>query len=251
MKIKRWDKVDLTTWLLLNLAGGLGWILFRLVNQMEVRGKENLPQDNRKVLICSNHLSIPDSWVIGVAAYGPKTTLFHPGRIFWNAADEKNFFRTKFKRWLFSHLKCIPVSGKIDSKGRTTRDDPIAQRKLLKILEKANLLLFPSGGREQKRGDLAPKEGVGQLVFQKRPKLIPCKIINSDRLFPLDGHWRKNFLKNLKNHQLTVTFGKELDFSQEMKERKIFGIRLTRKRTIYKRITEKIVQAIKNLPAEE
>ncbi len=151
-------------------------LLFRMLNRTKVHGLKNIPSRHDNVLYCLNHNSILDNFAFEVAAYIPKV-LFRPRYLPISLADRKNFFgdpdSRKLKdqvlrllgRHFFRHLKAHPVD-------RQSGD--LAQVEQWKELLKENIVIvFPEGTRTR-TGEIGPgKPGVGKLIFDSRPTVIP------------------------------------------------------------------------------
>ena len=119
-------------------AGFVCFLFFRFpFNFTSVRGRKNIPRRGERVLFLSNHTTMYDSFLIGVAAFFPKH-IFYPSLPFINFAARENFFRTWFSKALFALLRTVPVE---------RRDHPWLMRKYVELLERHNLLIFYQGTR--------------------------------------------------------------------------------------------------------
>src|SRR5215469_2147222 len=77
-------------------AGLACFLFFRFpLNFARVRGRNNIPSRGERVLFVSNHTTMYDSFLIGVAAYFPQYIIY-PSLPFVNFAARENFFRTWF-----------------------------------------------------------------------------------------------------------------------------------------------------------
>jgi 1-acyl-sn-glycerol-3-phosphate acyltransferase len=75
-------------------AGVVSFLFFRFpFNFTRVRGRNHIPRRGERVLLVSNHTTMYDSFLIGVAAYFPENILY-PSFPFMNFAARENFFRT-------------------------------------------------------------------------------------------------------------------------------------------------------------
>ena len=119
-------------------AGLVSFLFFRFpFNFARVRGRSNIPRRGEGVLFVSNHTTMYDSFLIGVAAYFPEN-IFYPSLPFMNFAARENFFGTWFSKTLFTLLRTVPVE---------RRDHPWLMRKYVEFLESHNLLIFYQGTR--------------------------------------------------------------------------------------------------------
>jgi hypothetical protein len=114
------------------------------------------------VLICANHLTMFDSFVIGWAIGGGADYLRDFGALPWNTPERVHFASTWWKRVLAYLYKCVPVRRGSD------------RTEVAKVLEKVRFLLargqvalvFPEGGRSRSgRVEVdAAAYGVGRIV---------------------------------------------------------------------------------------
>lgn len=114
------------------------------------------------ILICANHLTMLDSFVIGWALGGVSFYLRDFGALAWNTPERVHFASTLWKRALAYLLKCVPVTRGSDRK------------EVAEVLGKVGFLLtrneavliFPEGGRSRTgRVDAENAAyGVGRLV---------------------------------------------------------------------------------------
>src|SRR5699024_7827435 len=101
---------------------------FRFINRVEILGAENVPKQNG-LLICSNHLSNLDPFLIGIAC---------PRDIHYMAKE--SLFRIPLVKSLLPIVHAFPV--------RRGLGDRQAIRSGLKILESGKVMgLFPEGRR--------------------------------------------------------------------------------------------------------
>ena len=114
------------------------------------------------LLVCANHLTMFDSFVIGWAIGSAGTYLRDFGAVPWNTPEEVHFANTRWKRVLAYLYKCVPLR-------RGSERAEVA-----KVLEKVRFLLarreavlvFPEGGRSRSgRVEVeSAAYGVGRLV---------------------------------------------------------------------------------------
>jgi 1-acyl-sn-glycerol-3-phosphate acyltransferase len=184
------------------------FLFFRFpLNFTRVRGRNNIPSRGERVLFVSNHTTMYDSFLIGVAAYFPKHILY-PSLPFINFAARENFFRTWFSKALFSLLRTVPVE---------RRDYPWLMRKYVDFLQRNNLLIFYQGTRS---ADLTViKNGPAYAIAHTRSPItvIPVYHEGMERIFTrggpkTTGPWR--WLPRSLFRQPTVVFGQPIDFSE-------------------------------------
>jgi 1-acyl-sn-glycerol-3-phosphate acyltransferase len=119
-------------------------------------------ESDAPLLVCANHLTMFDSFVIGWAIGSAGSYLRDFGALPWNTPEEVHFANTWWKRALAWLYKCVPVKRGSD------------RAEVAKVLEKVRFLLargeavlvFPEGGRSRSgRVEVeAAAYGVGRLV---------------------------------------------------------------------------------------
>ena len=157
------------------------WVLFKLGLRLNVEGTENIPQEG-PLVIASNHLSLLDPPVIGVAAtrkvhFMAKQELFVP-----ILGD------------IYKALGAFPV--------RRGGADRAAIKHGIDILKDNKVLaIFPEGPRS-KTGKLGKAEpGALMMASKAMATIVPCCVIGTD--FQRQGRiWPK----------VTVRFGKPIYF---------------------------------------
>ena len=119
-------------------------------------------ESDAPLLVCANHLTMLDSFVIGWAIGSAGGYLRDFGALPWNTPEEVHFANTGWKRVLAYLYKCVPVKRGSD------------RAEVAKVLEKVRFLLarrqavlvFPEGGRSRSgRVEVeAAAYGVGRVV---------------------------------------------------------------------------------------
>lgn len=140
-----------------------------MLNRLQVSGSENLPKGGG-VLLAANHISGYDTVFIPWAIL--KTC---PWQMVWAPAKEE-LFRNPLLGFLFRSWGAFPVR-----RGRDLR----AGKHLGQLLQSEKVMLFPEGTRH-KDGQLGKgNRGVGKLIYDHRPVVIPVSLtgLNSWR-FP-------------------------------------------------------------------
>lgn len=160
-------------------------ILFRLLNRMKIEGTENIPETSENVLYCLNHNSILDNFAFESAAYLPKV-LFQPEFLPIQLADRKNFFgdpksrKLKDKvlgvigKYFLRHLRTFPVDRK---SGDLSQVD-----QWIELLKQNIVVVFPEGTRSRSGEIGAGKAGVGKLIYNARPTVIPVRMVGMSRV---------------------------------------------------------------------
>lgn len=156
------------------------------INRFTVSGDEEIPAAGG-VLIASNHISAYDTIFLPWALIRR-----FPMQMVWAPAKEELFVKP-LQRWLYSSWGAFPVRRKRDVR---------AGRVINELLADQKVMLFPEGTRNR-HGVLGKgNRGVGKIIYDTRPTVIPTAIIGLNRWkFPGFGQ------------QGQVVFGRPLDFS--------------------------------------
>lgn len=156
------------------------------INRFDVRGDENIPGDGA-VLLASNHISAYDTVFLPYAILRK-----HPMQMVWAPAKEE-LFRKRLQGWLYSSWGAFPVK-----RGRDVR----AGKVITDLLKDQKVMLFPEGTRNRDGVLGKGNRGVGKLIYDSRPTVIPTALVGLNRWkFPGVGQ------------KAAVTFGPPLDLS--------------------------------------
>ncbi len=155
------------------------------LNRFRVCGIENIPARGG-VLLASNHISGYETVFLPWAVLRT-----FPFQMLWAPAKEE-LFRNPIMGAIFSSWGAFPVK-----RGRDVR----AGKRLGQLLETEKVMLFPEGTRH-KDGKLGKgNRGVGKLIYDHRPVVIPTALSGLNRWkFPGFGQEAK------------VSFGEPLSF---------------------------------------
>ena len=135
------------------------------LNRLKVVGAEHIP-DSGGVLLLSNHISAYDTVLLPAAVQKS-----HPWQMIWAPAKEE-LFSNPLLGAIFRSWGAFPVK-----RGRDVR----AGKTLGQLLQTEKVMLFPEGTRH-KDGQLGKgNRGVGKLIYEHRPVVIPTTLsgINS------------------------------------------------------------------------
>lgn len=156
------------------------------LNKFRVFGADNIPADGG-VLIASNHISAYETIFLPWAVIGK-----FPMQMLWAPAKEE-LFRNWFSGGLYSSWGAFPVN-----RGRDVR----AARRINELLLTQKVMLFPEGTRH-KDGVLGKgNRGVGKIVYDVRPTVIPTALIGLN-------NWKFPGL----HQEAKAVFGRPLDFA--------------------------------------
>jgi 1-acyl-sn-glycerol-3-phosphate acyltransferase len=155
------------------------------VNRLVIKGGKNIPHGG-SVLIASNHISAYDTIFL------PWAVIKHNNlQMLWAPAKEE-LFEQRFLRLLYSSWGAFPVRRKRDVR---------AGRKLNDLLLDQKVMLFPEGTRHRD-GKLGPgNRGVGKIIYDTRPTVIPTALIGLNN-WKFPRFWQ----------EATVVFGTALEF---------------------------------------
>jgi 1-acyl-sn-glycerol-3-phosphate acyltransferase len=131
------------------------------LNRFVTKGTENIPTSGG-VLLTSNHISAYETIFLPWAVIRA-----HPFQMLWAPAKEE-LFEKPLQRLLYSSWGAFPVRRKRDVK---------ANRTINSLLQDQKVMLFPEGTRH-KDGKLGPgNRGVGKIIYDTRPTVIPTALI--------------------------------------------------------------------------
>lgn len=158
----------------------------QVLNRLKVVGGEHLP-DEGGVLLAANHISGYDTVFLPTAVF-----FQHPFQMVWAPAKEE-LFENLLLGAFYRSLGAFPVK-----RGRDVR----AGKHLGQLLQTEKVMLFPEGTRN-KEGKLGKgNRGVGKLIYDNRPVVIPTTLTGINRWkFPGFGQRGK------------INFGAPLDFT--------------------------------------
>jgi len=187
-----------TSYLVTNVTVTLFWVLFFVLNRTTVIGRKNVGAE-RNTLLLSNHQSMLDSFLVGLGAFYPQSWL-RPHLIPWNPAAAENFYRTPILAWLADNWKCIWV--------REGRRDLRALHRMIQVLPRGVMTLFPEGTRSRE-GSVGPGQaGAGLLILATRARVIPVAIEGMREVLPIGCSVPRIFKR------IYVTYGPPVDYAE-------------------------------------
>ena len=137
---------------------------FRIANLAAVRAQYRRirAQSDAPMLICANHLTLVDSFLIAWALGSGFYWFGHPRELPWNTPESSNFGNTRLSRLLIFVMKCISITrgGPRDEIGM------VLERVKHLLMNGETALLFPEAGRSRSgrvEADAAAW-GVGRVV---------------------------------------------------------------------------------------
>jgi 1-acyl-sn-glycerol-3-phosphate acyltransferase len=161
--------------------GAMRWILRWRVEGAEAARREyaRLRRESQApLLVCANHLTMFDSFVIAWTLGSPLFYLRSFSSLPWNTPERRHFASTTWKRALVYVMKCVPISRGSDR--RQVACTLARVRYLMATGEAA--LVFPEGGRSRTgRVDVSSAAyGVGRLVLGLPGCRVLCVYLRGD-----------------------------------------------------------------------
>lgn len=156
---------------------GMGW---------RIEGKREARERFRKLrrgspgglLVCANHLTMVDSFVIAWALAPAWWYVLHYASVAWNTPERENFARTWPMRFLVYVMKCIPVR-----RGGDRREVGRVLARFTWLVSRGEVgMMFPEGGRSRtSRVDTqATTYGVGRIVRAVPGTRVLCVYLRGD-----------------------------------------------------------------------
>ena len=130
-------------------------------------------------LVCPNHLTMIDSFVISYGMTSLADHILHYRRIPWNLPERKNFQRNRFLALLCYLLKCLPV----DRGGRREGFQRLLKKCCLVLDWGQGVMIFLEGGRSHS-GRVNQENfsyGVGRLIDECKHCRVMLVYLRGDR----------------------------------------------------------------------
>jgi 1-acyl-sn-glycerol-3-phosphate acyltransferase len=176
---------------------GLAWweLIMRVLNRVTIVGREHIPKRGASnILICSNHLSALDPFLIGIIGM-PK---FSP--VWWRAPAKEELFDRPVVNTVLRTWGAFPVK-------RGQRDFASIER-MVQLLPSSVIVIFPEGTWSETGQLLRGRSGVGMVIYKARPTVIPVAITGADRILPR-GHTLPRI-----GRRITIAFGPPVDLTR-------------------------------------
>jgi 1-acyl-sn-glycerol-3-phosphate acyltransferase len=160
------------------------------LNRLTIVGAEHVPPGGG-VLLAANHLSIVDTLLI------PWVNMTRVcSEIVW-APAKAELFAIPIVGHIIASWGAFPV--------QRGGSDVRAMRRLLELMGREKVMLFPEGTRSMDGRLGRGNRAVGKLIYLARPTVIPTAILGTDRLLAKGCRWPRLFSK------LEVRFGAPLE----------------------------------------
>jgi len=156
-------------WLALRFLRG-----YRIDNLAQVRRRhrEIRARCHTPLLVCANHLTLIDSFLVAWALGSPAWYVANFSALPWNVPDRGNFAATPWQKAAIYVLKCIPIQ-----RGGKRSDATRVLASIAHLLRSGQtVLIFPEGGRSRSgRVDLeSAATGVGRVIRQVQGCRVLC-----------------------------------------------------------------------------
>lgn len=137
---------------------------WKIKNQRELRRAfcEAVRSDQRPILLCANHLTMVDSFLIAWAIAPTWWYVLNFSKLAWNLPERRNFASNRINHFLIYLMKCLPVV-----RGGDRADiSEVLKRVVFLLARNEVVLIFPEGGRSRTgRVEIeSAAYGVGRIV---------------------------------------------------------------------------------------
>lgn len=140
------------------------WLRYRIADAKRVRAtyRRIRGESDAPLLICANHLTMVDSFLIAWALGSGFYWLTHPDELPWNTPERTNFGRTRLQRFLIFVAKCIPIT----RGGAREEVGDVLERVKYLLARGETACIFPEAGRSRsgRVEESAAAWGVGRIV---------------------------------------------------------------------------------------
>ena len=138
---------------------------FKLYFRVKISGKETIPEESERFLICANHKSYLDPPLVGAC---------FPFEIGFMAKEE--LFKNKLFGGLIKKLGAFPIKrGKSDFGALRTAISLVSGGK--------HIVIFPEGGRSHNNSLKKGKTGAAMVAVKSKAKILPVGIGGKYRIF--------------------------------------------------------------------
>ncbi|MAI79989.1 MAG: hypothetical protein CL917_13670 [Deltaproteobacteria bacterium] len=167
-------------------------LAYRVHDLVKIRQtyRELRQESNAPLLVCANHLTLIDSFLIALALSGSFRYLVDFDSLPWNVPEESNFANTSLNRILAYLGKCVPIR-----RGGTREDVAYVLNRVIYLLQRGEVaLVFPEGGRSRVGRIEATGAGwgVGRIVSAVEGCRVLCVYMRGEHQetysdWPIDG----------------------------------------------------------------
>lgn len=160
-------------------------IMFKCLSSLRVEW-DSMVAVEENTLVVSNHRSLVDSWLIMHVVFSKLRCLRNYRYLPYHPAAVEHFFDSGWKRLVFGRfLKCLPIYRKPRGRQVFKTLDLCVDK-----LRGGTMIVFPEGTRTRTgRMTNDPRVGVGYLVYQAKPVVIPVYHNGTEKIAPVGGRW--------------------------------------------------------------
>lgn len=139
----------------------------------EIRIRSNAP-----LLVCANHLTMIDSFLISWAMGSPFWFFLHFSALPWNVPERSNFAAATWQKLLIYALKCVPI----ERGGSRTEAAAVLARVAHLLRNGESVLIFPEAGRSRSgRVEVeSAATGVGRVIRSVEGCRVLCVYLRGD-----------------------------------------------------------------------
>lgn len=149
------------------------------VRELRRRYQKILRESDAPLLVCANHLTLVDSFLVSWALGSPWFYVRRFSTLPWNLPDRQNFAATFWRRASVYAMKCLPIP----RRGRRQEVAGVLQRFGFLLARGEVGLVFPEGGRSR-TGRVQLEDaaaGVGRLIGQVPGCRVLCVYLRGER----------------------------------------------------------------------
>lgn len=179
------------------ITAGLLTPLIRLITRLEIKGRENLPQQGPIIAIC-NHIHLLDP-IIHIISILPRDSIFM-------AKEEL------FRPWpvpLFAIIMKIVDALRVPRRGTDAERREVIEKALIVLAEGHVLGVYPEGTRSDTGKLKLAHPGAARMALRSGAPLIPISIYGTEKLRGIG--W-------LTHPRVVVTFGKPFYLPRQDRE---------------------------------
>jgi len=166
-------------------------------------------------IICSNHLTMIDSFLLSYAIFSLRQHITHYEKLPWNLPEWNNYRSNIFLRFLCYLSKCIPVQ-----RGGSREMMKEVMEKCVYLLEHgATIMIFPEGRRS--RTGCVDREcltyGAGRLIKHVPNTKVMCLYLRGDKqkTYSIIPAWGDQFYVQMEVFTPEVLTGSDLRVQRE------------------------------------